>query len=84
MGGRATLISSVLISMCIHSLAVIPVPKGVISQIDRILANFIWDASVDSRRHWINWKKICFPKAEKGLGICSLKEVRQALLAKMA
>ncbi|KAL9675948.1 hypothetical protein QQ045_004157 [Rhodiola kirilowii] len=76
MGGWATLISAVLSSMCIHTLAVIPVPKGVIFQIEH--------AGADSRRHWINWTTICYPKAEKGLGIRSLKEVWKALRAKLA
>lgn len=44
-GGRITLIKSVFMSILIHLLAVLHPPKGVIAEIERIIANFLWGDS---------------------------------------
>ncbi|KAL9670846.1 hypothetical protein QQ045_008405 [Rhodiola kirilowii] len=78
--GRATLISSVLSSISIHTLAIIPVPKTCIESMERLFANFIWDG----KHHWVSWDNICLPKNEGGLGIRNLKGVKDAMLGKVA
>ncbi|KAL9685860.1 hypothetical protein QQ045_023314 [Rhodiola kirilowii] len=78
--GRATLISSVLSSISIHTLSIIPVPKTCIESMERIFANFIWDG----KHHWVSWDNICLPKNEGGLGIRNLKDVKNALMGKVA
>lgn len=44
-GGRITLKKSVFMSILIHLLAVLHPPKGVIAEIERIFANFLWGDS---------------------------------------
>ncbi|CAM8936846.1 unnamed protein product [Rhodiola kirilowii] len=78
--GRATLISSVLSSLSIHTLSIIPVPKTCIDCMERLFANFIWDG----KHHWVSWDNICLPKNEGGLGIRNLKGVKDAMLGKVA
>ncbi|KAL9681261.1 hypothetical protein QQ045_013043 [Rhodiola kirilowii] len=47
--GRSTLIVSVLSSLSIHTLSIIPVPKTVIKSMEKLLATFIWDG----KHHWV-------------------------------
>ncbi|CAM8940592.1 unnamed protein product [Rhodiola kirilowii] len=84
MSGRTTLISSVLGSLHIHILSIIPVPKTCLKRIESLMKNFLWDNGDNSRRHWIGWKKISAPKDEGGLGIKLLADTRSALMHKLA
>ncbi|KAL9671504.1 hypothetical protein QQ045_009073 [Rhodiola kirilowii] len=83
-GGRATLISSILGSIPIHTLSILPVPKGCIKRIESLLSKFLWDSRQNSRRHWVNWPKVCYPKPEGGLGIKPLLDVKNAVLSTLA
>ncbi|KAL9665523.1 hypothetical protein QQ045_020943 [Rhodiola kirilowii] len=57
--GRATLISSVLSSLDIHTLSIIPVLKTCIESMEMLFANFIWDG----KHHWVSWENMfVFPK----------------------
>ncbi|KAL9663610.1 hypothetical protein QQ045_019001 [Rhodiola kirilowii] len=78
--GRATLISSVLSSLSIHTLSIIPVPKTCIESMERLSANFIWDG----KHHWVSWDNIFLPKNEGGLGIINLRGVKEDMLGKVA
>ncbi|KAL9685913.1 hypothetical protein QQ045_023367 [Rhodiola kirilowii] len=78
--GRALLITSVLGSLSVHTLSIIPVPKGCLRQMESLLANFLWDG----KHHWVNWEAVCVPKDEGGLGIKRLDDVKKAVLSKMA
>ncbi|KAL9663755.1 hypothetical protein QQ045_019146 [Rhodiola kirilowii] len=51
MSGRATLISSVLGTMSIHTLSILPIPKVVIKGIERLMRNFLWDRGGPSKHH---------------------------------
>ncbi|KAL9686221.1 hypothetical protein QQ045_023676 [Rhodiola kirilowii] len=84
MAGRATLISTVLGSMTVHTLSILPVPKLVLQGIERLMRNFLWDRGSASRHHWVSWEKICRPKEEGGLGIRRLEDVKKCLLTKLA
>ncbi|KAL9675669.1 hypothetical protein QQ045_003873 [Rhodiola kirilowii] len=53
--GRATLIASVLGSLSIHTLSIIPVPKGCLKKMESLLSNFLWDSGESCRRHWVSW-----------------------------
>ncbi|KAL9662266.1 hypothetical protein QQ045_027098 [Rhodiola kirilowii] len=78
--GRATLINSVLSSLSIYTMSVIPVPITCIKSMERLLANFLWDG----KHHWVSWDTICLPKQEGGLGLKNMKGVKEACLAKVA
>ncbi|KAL9668232.1 hypothetical protein QQ045_002609 [Rhodiola kirilowii] len=84
LSGRATLILSVLSSVSIHTLCILPVPKVVINGIERLMHNFVWDSGSSSRHHLVNWEFFCTPKDEGGLGLQRLSDVKQCLLSKLA
>lgn len=58
MAGRVTLIKSVLCSIPIHTMSVLPVPKGTLDAIDKLMS-FLWGSGSSKRRHWVNWNTIC-------------------------
>ncbi|KAL9659167.1 hypothetical protein QQ045_024031 [Rhodiola kirilowii] len=84
MSGRATLISSVLASVSIHTLSILPVPKVVLKGIERMMCNFLWDRGSTTKHHWVTWEAICKPKDEGGLGLRLLSDVKKCLLSKLA
>lgn len=68
-GGRLILLKHVLSSMPIHLLAGIPAPKGVLDQLEKMLANFWWGGDEDKRKlHWISFYTMCLPIQEGALG----------------
>ncbi|KAL9666983.1 hypothetical protein QQ045_001327 [Rhodiola kirilowii] len=78
--GRATLINSILSSLSIYTMSIIPVPITCIKIMERLFANFLWDG----KHHWVSWDTICLPKQEGGLGLKNMKGVKEAFLAKVA
>lgn len=81
--GRLVLIKHVLSSMPIYLLAVTDIPELVFKKIDSILANFFWGSSDYGRkRHWVNWKSVCKPVQEGGLGVRILRDIRDAFRLK--
>ncbi|KAL9688836.1 hypothetical protein QQ045_033260 [Rhodiola kirilowii] len=73
--GRATIIASVLGSLIIHTMSIIPVPKGCLQKMERLLANFLWDSGEARRRHSISWDTVCVPKDE-GLEVTLPQEAK--------
>nr|KYP42150.1 Putative ribonuclease H protein At1g65750 family [Cajanus cajan] len=73
-GGRMTLINSVLNAMPIHFLSFFKVPNSVIKEIVAIQRDFLWRGVKDgSKIPWVKWEMVCKSKDEGGLGI---KDVR--------
>lgn len=63
-----------------HLLSALSPPKGVIRQIDNILAKFFWRNKTESRsKHWVKWDDLCIPKLEGGLGFRSMTDTTNAL-----
>ncbi|KAH1255145.1 putative ribonuclease H protein [Glycine max] len=61
----------------------INIPTRVIREINKLQTDFLWGGSDDERKIcWVSWVKIFQEKEEGGLGVKSLKEFNQALLAK--
>lgn len=84
MAGKICLIKSVLSSIPIHTLAVLPVSHTMLGNIERIFANFLWNFKLEGKHHWVSWIHICKPLAEGGLGIRPLTQVMGSLHAKLA
>lgn len=67
-GGRLTLINSVLSSIPLYTLSIFKVPNYVIKQIDSIRCRFLWQGTVRSRKKYalVNWQAACFAKEVGG------------------
>ncbi|KAL9667161.1 hypothetical protein QQ045_001510 [Rhodiola kirilowii] len=84
MAGRVTLVNSILSSMSMHCMAILPVPKMVLRRIESIMSNFVWDQGGSKRKHWIGWPQICRSKSMGGLGVHSLEDIALAFKGKLA
>ena len=79
MGGRISLINSVLSAMPIYLLSFFKIPKKVVQKAVSIQRNFLWGGGVIA---WVNWDTVCLPKSKGGLGIKDLTKFNEALLGK--
>ncbi|GJR25016.1 hypothetical protein Tco_0973543 [Tanacetum coccineum] len=66
-GGRLTLVKSVLGSMPLYYFSIFRVPKAILSEMEA---------------SWVNWKKALLPKNRGGLGISSLFAMNRGLMFK--
>lgn len=83
MGGRITLINSVLSALPIYLLSFFRIPKKVVHKIVSIQRNFLWGGHQEaSKIPWVKWDTICLPKNKGGLGIKDLSKFNEALLGK--
>lgn len=83
MGGRITLINSVLASLPLYYFSFFKAPKKVIKEMVRTQRNFLWGGSEDVQKMaWLRWSRICLPKESGGLGIRSMEIFNLALLGK--
>ncbi|XP_074314177.1 uncharacterized protein LOC141649384 [Silene latifolia] len=68
--GRLVLVNAVLTSLYTYWMNVFVIPKNVVSRLNAICRNYLWDGTVDYMRvPNVSWDKSCSPKAEGGLGI---------------
>ncbi|EOY09179.1 Uncharacterized protein TCM_024576 [Theobroma cacao] len=83
-GGRITLVQSVLSSLPIYLLQVLKPQVSVIEKIDILFNSFLWGDTLDSKHiHWSSWNKVTFPSSKGGLDIRSLQDVFEAFSAKL-
>ncbi|GKV41862.1 hypothetical protein SLEP1_g49342 [Rubroshorea leprosula] len=83
LGGRITLINSVLSSLPVFLMSVFLIPKGILLSIDKIRKSFLWGGGGDERKvNWVKWEKICKKKEEGGLGVRDLRKFNLALMGK--
>ncbi len=66
-------------------MSVFDVPKQTCDRMDKAIRRFWWKGDNASKKYmaWKNWKDLCSPKAEGGLGFREFKIFNQALLAKL-
>ncbi|KAF7811076.1 reverse transcriptase [Senna tora] len=82
--GRATLIKAVTSSIAAYYMSVLPFPVGICNEIDRLHRDFLWGHDRERRKiHLVNWRDICLPKSQGGLGIPKSRERNLAFLAKL-
>ncbi|KAL8530201.1 hypothetical protein ACS0TY_007312 [Phlomoides rotata] len=83
MGGKATLIQSVLSAMPTYCLSFYKIPKITIREIKTLQRQFLWGGSEAKRKiPWVAWGGICKSKEEGGLGIREMGVFNRALLGK--
>ncbi|GJX31621.1 RNA-directed DNA polymerase, eukaryota, partial [Tanacetum coccineum] len=82
-GGRLTLLKSVLGSTPIYHMSMYKVPKTVLHTMEAIRARFFNGADNNSRKSsWVSWKQVMASKDAGGLGVASLFALNRALMFK--
>ncbi|XP_073137930.1 uncharacterized protein [Henckelia pumila] len=82
-GGKETLIKSVLQAMPTYAMSCFRLPKATCDSIERECADFWWGMDGAKRRmHWTTWDFLCQPKWKGGMGFRKLDIFNKALLAK--
>ncbi|KAJ4791511.1 RNA-directed DNA polymerase (reverse transcriptase)-related family protein [Rhynchospora pubera] len=82
--GRLVLIKSVLLSVPVYFMSVEIIPKGIIKQIESLIAKFFWGKTDQSRyMSFVSWKRICQTMEKGGLGVRSLQTFGDALFLKL-
>ncbi|GKV16926.1 hypothetical protein SLEP1_g27494 [Rubroshorea leprosula] len=83
LGGRITLINSVLSNLPVFLMSVYLIPKGILYSIDKICRSFLWGGGREKRKiNWVNWVKVCKKREEGGLGVRDLRKFKLALMGK--
>ncbi|KAJ1704151.1 hypothetical protein LUZ63_003930 [Rhynchospora breviuscula] len=82
--GRLVLIKSVLMTMPVYFMSLEMLPKGVIKEINSLMAKFLWGKTGQNRYlTFIAWKKVCRPVDMGGLGVKDLESFGEALFLKL-
>jgi hypothetical protein len=82
-GGRVTLINSVLSSLPLYFFSFYKAPVCVIKEMVSIQRSFLWGGGLDNNKMcWVSWNRICQPKERGGLGIKNLESFNFSLLCK--
>ncbi|KAJ1694266.1 hypothetical protein LUZ63_010964 [Rhynchospora breviuscula] len=82
--GRLVLIKAVLMSMPVYAMALEMLPKGIIRDINRLIAKFFWGkVSQDRYMALVGWQRVCKPYEEGGLGVKDLETFGEALFQKV-
>nr|GEU73526.1 RNA-directed DNA polymerase, eukaryota, reverse transcriptase zinc-binding domain protein [Tanacetum cinerariifolium] len=82
-GGRLTLLKSVLGSMPIFHMSMFKVPIGVLISLEKLRSQFFngYDSSC-RKASWVKWKLVLASKKRGGLGVSSLYALNRGLLFK--
>ncbi|GAU48536.1 hypothetical protein TSUD_282880 [Trifolium subterraneum] len=82
-GGRVTLINSVLSSLPLYFFSFYKAPRCIINQLVRLQRNFLWGGGTEVKKIcWVKWTQVCLPKNKGGLGVKDLEMFNLALLCK--
>ncbi|KAK2423204.1 hypothetical protein QL285_033672 [Trifolium repens] len=82
-GGRVTLINSVLSSLPLYFFSFFKAPVCVIKELVGIQRKFLWGGGSESKKVcWISWERVCQPKDKGGLGVKNLELFNHSLLYK--
>nr|GEV44813.1 RNA-directed DNA polymerase, eukaryota [Tanacetum cinerariifolium] len=82
-GGRLTLLKSVLGAMPIFNMSIFKVPTKVLKLLESIRGRFFNGHGSDSRKaHWIKWDKVLTNKDKGGLGVSSFFALNRGLMFK--
>nr|GEV14576.1 RNA-directed DNA polymerase, eukaryota [Tanacetum cinerariifolium] len=83
-GGRLTLLKSVLRSTPIYNMSLFKVPKAVLKSMESIRLNF-FNGIRDGEKKiaWVSWSKVLASKSNGGLGVSSFYALNRGLLFKV-
>lgn len=77
LGGRVTIINSVLDALPTYMMSIFPIPNGVIQRLDKISRDFLWKGTEENDstvKHLVKWNKVLWGKIHGGLGVRNLKK----------
>nr|GEV38034.1 RNA-directed DNA polymerase, eukaryota [Tanacetum cinerariifolium] len=82
-GGRLTLLKSVLGASPLYNMSIFKVPKGILKSMEAIRSNFFNEIdSTVKKITWAAWDKILASKENGGLGVLSFHALNRAFLLK--
>ncbi|GJW55102.1 RNA-directed DNA polymerase, eukaryota, reverse transcriptase zinc-binding domain protein [Tanacetum coccineum] len=82
-GGRLTLLKSILGSTPLYHMSMFRVPKQVLQQMERIRARFFNGTDIKSKKiSWVSWKRTMASRDTGGIGVASLFALNRALMFK--
>ncbi|GKD83593.1 RNA-directed DNA polymerase, eukaryota, reverse transcriptase zinc-binding domain protein [Tanacetum coccineum] len=82
-GGRFTLLKSVLGSMPIFHMSIFKVPSSVLQTLESIRSHFFNGHDPRSKKaSWVKWSKVLTAKEKGGLGVSSLYALNRGLMLK--
>ncbi|KAJ0814615.1 putative RNA-directed DNA polymerase [Helianthus annuus] len=82
-GGRLTLIKSVLESLPSYYFSLFKAPVAIINALESLIKKFLWGGNSDINKvHWVGWDTVSRPKEQGGLGIRKLGDCNSAFLVK--
>lgn len=83
MGGRLTIIKSVLSAIPLYNLSLMRLPKTVEGNLISLLRGFLWGSKEGEKKlAWVSWEVICKSWREGGLGVKDLGAFNKVLLGK--
>ena len=69
---RLTLLKSTLSNLSTYYLSLFPIPMSVAHNIEKLHRDFLWGGMAEEHKyHLVNWKHVCTPIYNGGLGICN-------------
>ncbi|XP_021971300.1 uncharacterized protein LOC110866461 [Helianthus annuus] len=82
-GGRLTLINSVMERLPGYSFSLYKAPVQVINDLESKIRNFLWGDDEEIKKlHWVAWDRVASPRKLRGLGLSKLKLINASLLTK--
>nr|GEZ19209.1 RNA-directed DNA polymerase, eukaryota [Tanacetum cinerariifolium] len=82
-GGRLTLLKSVLGATPLYNMSIYKVPIGILKEMEMIRSNFFKGADHSDRKiSWVSWEKVLTSKKNGGLKVYSFYALNRALLLK--
>ncbi|KAE8693485.1 hypothetical protein F3Y22_tig00110812pilonHSYRG00172 [Hibiscus syriacus] len=79
---RVALTKSMLSSMPLYFLSMFKMPASIASELNKVVAKFIWNSTDGRKIHWVCWEQLCLPRQFGGLGLVDFKVKIKALLYK--
>ncbi|KAL6545130.1 hypothetical protein OROHE_009795 [Orobanche hederae] len=84
MGGKVTLINSMLTATPIYRMSFALIPAGTANRLRKLQSNLLWGVGAGGKMKiaWVKWVDLCRKKTEGGLGIKNLRWFNSALIGK--
>lgn len=82
LGGRLTLLKSILGAIPTYSMYLFKAPEGVLKSFESMRNCFFLGADLEKKMTWVNWKKVIAQKVHGGLGASNLFALNRALIFK--